>query len=156
MTTRVLHILGIDDSNTVTVLRAAETVVAVGSADPIGLQRLVRGLTELGESVPGVDPVVVVNRVRARTVASGDPHAQIEGALRQFASIAPRAFIPLDQAALDKAVLRARTLTEAAPASPARLALADLAATISGGRARAVSRRQLVGAASRRIRRRHG
>ncbi|MBV9099365.1 MAG: P-loop NTPase [Frankiaceae bacterium] len=141
---------------TVTALRAADTVVAVGGADPIGLQRLVRGLTELGDTVPGVDPVVVVNRVRARTVASGDPRAQIEGALQEFASVTPRAFVPLDQAAMDKAVLQARTMAEAAPASPARRALADLAATISGEQPWArVRQRQLVEAAAR-IRRRHG
>jgi len=138
---------------TVTALRAADTVVAVGAADPIGLQRLVRGLSELAEAVPGVEPVVVVNRVRPRAAGPGDPKAQITDALRQFASVTPAAFIPLDQPALDKAVLQARTLTEAAPASPARQALADLAATVSGS---GVNRRSATLAGARRPWRRRG
>ena len=51
---------------TLTVLAAADTVLAVGSADPVGLQRLVRGLGELREAVPGVEPLVVVNRLRGQ------------------------------------------------------------------------------------------
>jgi hypothetical protein len=38
---------------TLTVLEQADTVLAVGTADPVGLQRLVRGLAELREAVPG-------------------------------------------------------------------------------------------------------
>lgn len=116
---------------TVTALRAADVVAAVGSADPIGLQRLVRGLTDLDEAVPGVAPVVVVNRVRPRVAGPGDPRRQVTAALQRFASVTPRAFVPLDQAAMDKAVAQARTLVEAAPASPARVALAGLATTLA-------------------------
>jgi MinD-like ATPase involved in chromosome partitioning or flagellar assembly len=117
---------------TLTALRAADTVVAVGTADPVGLQRLVRGLAELREAAPGAEPVVVVNRVRARAVGPGDPCAQVGEALRRFASVTPDAFVPLDQPAVDRAVMRARTLVEAAPSSPARHALAALAAQLRG------------------------
>jgi MinD-like ATPase involved in chromosome partitioning or flagellar assembly len=116
---------------TVTALRAAGTVIAVGSGDPIGLQRLVHGLTELHEAVPEVDPVVVVNRVRARVAGPGEPRRQISDALREFAQVDPAAFVPLDQPASDKAVARAQTLVAAAPASPARQALAAFAADLS-------------------------
>lgn len=126
---------------TVTALRAAGTVVAVGTADPIGLQRLVRGLAELREVVPDAEPVVVVNRVRARAVGPGDPYAQVGEALRRFASVTADAFVPLDQPAADRAVMRARTLVEAAPSSPARHALAALAGELRGAGA---SARQLA------------
>ena len=120
---------------TVTSLRAADTVVAVGSADPVGLQRLVRGLAELRETVPDVDPVVVINRLRPRIAGPGEPKAQIIEALQRFADVTPTAFVPLDQAALDKAVVDAQTLVEAAPASPVRQALAELAVRLTGERA---------------------
>ncbi|MDQ1683667.1 MAG: hypothetical protein QOC82_404, partial [Frankiaceae bacterium] len=120
---------------TMATLRAADAVVAVGSADPVGLQRLVRGLTELRETVPGVEPRVVVNRVRPKVVGPGEPKRQISEALQRYADVTPVGFVPLDQAALDKSVMQARTLVEAAPTSPARLALADLAAqpSVVGG-----------------------
>ena len=127
------------NGTTVTTLRAAEVIVAVGSADPIGLQRLVRGLAELRETVPDAQPVVVVNRLRARVAGPGDPREQIVDALQRFAGVTPGAFVPLDQLATDKAIAQARTLAEAAPASPARHALASLASQLSGsGRPRAV------------------
>ena len=37
---------------TLTTIEQADLVVAVGSADPVGLQRLVRGLSDLREAVP--------------------------------------------------------------------------------------------------------
>jgi Flp pilus assembly CpaE family ATPase len=137
---------------TVTALQAADTVLAVGSADPVGLQRLVRGLAELREAVPSADPVVVINRLRPRVAGPGDPKRQIAEALQQFADVTPAAFVPLDQAAMDKAVIDARTLVEAAPASPARLAVADLAVQLMGERAPAV----LASASPRRTWRRRG
>jgi MinD-like ATPase involved in chromosome partitioning or flagellar assembly len=137
---------------TVTALRTADVIVAVGSGDPIGLQRLVRGLAELRESVLGTEPVVVVNRVRPRVTGPGDPRRQIADALRQFAQVEPACFVPLDQASADKAVAQARTLAESAPASPARQALTALAAQLSSG----ADQRQLAAAGPRRSWRRRG
>jgi len=117
---------------TVTALRGADTVVAVGSADPVGLQRFVRGLAELGETVPDVEPTVVVNRVRPRVAGPGDPVRQITEALREFAEVTPHAFVPLDQPAADKALMLGATMPEVAPASPARLAIAELAERLRG------------------------
>ena len=59
--------------------------------------------------------------------------------------------VPDDRPALDAALLAGRTLTECAPDSPARIALARLAATLAGvdppavGRWR-TARRDLAGA----------
>ena len=40
------------NGSTLVSLADADHVIAVGSADPVGLQRLVRGLAELAEAVP--------------------------------------------------------------------------------------------------------
>jgi MinD-like ATPase involved in chromosome partitioning or flagellar assembly len=49
---------------TLEALRQADVVLAVGAADPVGLARLIRGLSELSDAVPAARPVVVVNRLR--------------------------------------------------------------------------------------------
>ena len=116
---------------TLTFLEAADTVLAIGSADPVGLQRLVRGLGELKEAAPGVAPRVVVNRLRA-TGVPGDAEQEIRTALQRYAGVEDVVFVPLDVAGVDAALAGGRTLAEAAPGSPARAALADLAASIAG------------------------
>ena len=118
---------------TLTVLAAADTVLAVGTADPVGLQRLVRGLGELKEAVPGVEPVVVVNRLRA-TAVPGDPEAEVRAALSRYAGVEQVRFVPLDVPGVDAAVAAGRTLAEAARASPVRTALTALAAELAGVR----------------------
>jgi len=116
---------------TLATLAAADTVLAVGAADPVGLQRLVRGLGELKEAVPGVEPVVVVNRLRA-TAVPGDAAAEVRSALFRYAGVEQVRFVPLDVAGVDGAVAGGRTLAESAPTSPARTALTALAAELAG------------------------
>ncbi|MDT7570582.1 MAG: hypothetical protein QOE05_756 [Actinomycetota bacterium] len=130
---------------TLTFLELADTVVAVGSADPVGLQRLVRGLAELKEAVPGLAPVVVLNRFRASSVP-GDAEREIRGALQRYAGVEDVVLVPLDVSGVDSAVALGRTLTEAASSSPLRLALADLAAGLVGVQ-KQVRRRRLGGLA---------
>jgi Flp pilus assembly CpaE family ATPase len=116
---------------TLALLEQAEVVLAVGTADPVGLQRLVRGLAELKEAVPGVQPTVVVNRLRASAVP-GNAEAEVRAALSRYAGVEDVVFVPLDVSAVDGAVAVGRTLTEAAPGSPARQALQALAASLVG------------------------
>jgi MinD-like ATPase involved in chromosome partitioning or flagellar assembly len=116
---------------TLATIAAADTVLAVGSGDPVGLQRLVRGLSELAEAVPGVRPAVVINRVRG-SVVPGDPEQEITAALQRYAGIDPVGFVPWDGKAADAAVLAGKSLTEVTPDSPARLAIAALAARYVG------------------------
>lgn len=113
---------------TLSALAAADVVVAVGSADPVGIQRLVRGLADLADAAgPGAPPpVVVVNRVRASAVGP-KPEQQVRDALARYAGVRDVHLVPDDRPALDAAMLAGRTLVETAPASPARLALAALA-----------------------------
>ena len=114
-------------------LDAADDVVVVGGADPVSLQRLVRALSDLRELRPELEPLVVVNRVRPG-VAPGDARREIAAALERYAGVAVAAFVPDDGAAFDAALAAGRTLVEAAPRSPARLALADLAGRLVGAR----------------------
>jgi len=120
---------------TLTVLAAADTVLAVAGADPVGLQRLVRGLDELAERVAPADLRVVVNRWR-RGALGPDPQGQIAAALERFAGVVPVAYLPEDRAACDAGLLRGRTVPEAAPDSRLRKEIAalarDLAADVPG------------------------
>ena len=112
---------------TVAALGAADVVLAVGSGDPVGLQRLVRGLADLREVVPGADVRVVVQRLRRDAVPGRDAEAEVRQALARFAGVRHLSVVPDDRPALDRATALGRTLVEAAPRSPARAALRALA-----------------------------
>ncbi len=116
---------------TLATLQAADTVLAVGAGDPVGLQRLVRGLSELREVLPDLRPLVIVNRVR-RTATGPDPQRQIATLLERYAGLAAAAYVPEDRAGCDAALVRGQPLTVAAPGSPARRALATLAGALAG------------------------
>ena len=117
---------------TLSAIEAADVVVVVGSGDPVGVQRLVRGLADLA-NLPGVAQsrrIVVVNRLRA-SAAGPRPGEAIAASLQRFAGIDAPHFIPDDAAGVDAAVLRGATLREAAAGSPARRAIAVLAALVA-------------------------
>lgn len=125
---------------TLTSLAVADQVLAVGAGDPIGLQRLVRGLQELG-TVASPSPTVVINRVRASAVGPR-PERRIREALARFAGIDELRFIPDDPASLDGALLAGQSLAEAAPDSTVRKSLSALATEVSGVLASPVGRRR--------------
>ena len=116
---------------TLATLDAADTVLAVGAADPVGMQRLVRGLTQLREVVPGALPRVVLNRVRRGAVGS-EPEGQLAEALERYAGVRDPAYVPEDRESLDAALLQARALHEVDAGSKARVALAGIAAGLVG------------------------
>lgn len=103
-------------------LEAADRVVAVGLADPVGLSRLLRGYDELSSLVETARIDVVVNRVRQSALGI-DAHAQVRQTLRRFAGITDAALLPHDGRAADAAILSARTLRDAAGRAPLRAAL---------------------------------
>jgi MinD-like ATPase involved in chromosome partitioning or flagellar assembly len=113
---------------TLSALRAADVVLAVGGSDAVGIQRLVRGLGDLADSgaTTGAARVVVANRVRA-TAAGPRPEAAVREALARYAGVADAHVVPDDRAALDGALLAGRTLAEHAPQSLVRRSLAALA-----------------------------
>jgi Mrp family chromosome partitioning ATPase len=107
-------------------LELADTVIAVGSADPVGVPRLVRGLAELEGCLPGVSPEVVLNKVRASAVGRS-PERQLREAWDRFGpSTGIKAFLPWDPGATDAALLSGSLLLESAPESRLRSAIADL------------------------------
>jgi MinD-like ATPase involved in chromosome partitioning or flagellar assembly len=128
---------------TLAVLDAADTVIAVSAADPVGLQRYVRALADLGEAVPDRTPLTVVNRLRKGVVGPGDPRREIAGALERYAGVSTVHVIPEDREALDAAMAAGRSLAESAPSSAARRAIRDLAASLIGRRP-PTSRRRLA------------
>jgi MinD-like ATPase involved in chromosome partitioning or flagellar assembly len=116
---------------TLAVLDAADVVLAVGSADPIGIQRLVRGLSELRDAEVAAPVWVVLNKVR-RSVVPGDPATELTAALDRFAGRRPAALLPNDQPSLDAALIAGKTLGEVRPASPLRQSVITLAGALAG------------------------
>ncbi len=94
---------------TLAALEAADHVVVVGSADPVGLTRLARGLVDLREVVPAADLHVAVNRSRA---SLGWSEREIAGMVEGFTRVASLHFLPEDRAAVDRALVAGRTLVE--------------------------------------------
>lgn len=116
---------------TLTLLAAADVVLCVSGADPVALQRTVRALAELRETLPDLTPLVVVNRTRP-VVVPGHVRDEIAGALDRFAGVGDPVFLPNDNKATDAALAAGRTLAEVASGSPLRTALRDLAGSLSG------------------------
>ena len=126
---------------TLAVLDAADLVLVVGAADPIGMQRLVRGLSELRDTEIAAPVWVVLNRVRDGVVP-GDTTAELTAALERFAGRSPAALLPADARALDAALATGRLLSESDPGSPLRRAVVELAAGLAGVPAPASRRRR--------------
>ena len=111
------------------VLRTADRVVVVGAADPVGIPRLLRGHAELLELVDHERVTVVVNKLRAAAVGV-NPGGQVRQTLARFGGIDDPVLVPWDAAGFDAAVLGGRPLADAAPRSPARVAIRGLAASL--------------------------
>ncbi|HRP99568.1 MAG TPA: regulator [Terrimesophilobacter sp.] len=110
---------------TVTALLAADQVFAVGSADPVGLPRLLRGHVDLLDTVDAERVHVVMNRVRS-SVVGPNPGSQVRRALERFGGIVTSSIVPHDPSGLDAALLAGKTLRDTAAKSPARSAIAAL------------------------------
>ncbi|QEO13491.1 P-loop NTPase [Agromyces intestinalis] len=122
-------------------LAAADRVLAVGLADPIGLSRLLRGHAELLEHVEAERIDVVVNRVRA-SVLGVDASVQVRQTLRRFGAIDRPVLLPNDARACDAAVLAGAPLSVAAPRSPLRFALRGYADAVFASSAVRTGRRR--------------
>jgi MinD-like ATPase involved in chromosome partitioning or flagellar assembly len=129
---------------TLRVLELADRVLAVGSADSVGLPRLVRALDELDHTVPSVAAEVVLNKVRAAAVGAR-PEAQLREAWERFGPVRDiRVMLPADPAAADAALLSGSVLLETAPESPLRHAIAGLAGSGLAAPKRGLRRRALA------------
>jgi MinD-like ATPase involved in chromosome partitioning or flagellar assembly len=82
-------------------LEVADEVLVVGTADPIGLSRLARGLVDLRDRCPGTPVRVVVNRMRSTL---GWSERDIVGMVEGFARLASVHFLPDDGSVADRAL----------------------------------------------------
>lgn len=124
---------------TLAVLDCADEILVVGSADPVGVQRLVRALGDLSDAEVATPTRVALNRVR-RGGAGRDPNAEAASVLERFTGRTADAHLPLDQEALDAALMTGRTLADAAPGSGLRRAVVDLARSLTGIESRSTRR----------------
>jgi MinD-like ATPase involved in chromosome partitioning or flagellar assembly len=90
-------------------LDVADELLVVGTADPIGLSRLARGLVDLRERCPGVPLRVVVNRMRPTL---GWTERDIVGMVEGFARLAGVHFVPDDRATADRALTTGTSASE--------------------------------------------
>lgn len=112
---------------TLTALADADHIVAVGSADPVGLSRFLRAHGDLADVATTDRVTVVANKVRASAIGL-NPRGQVMQTLSRFGGIDSPVLVPWDQHAFDAALLGGQTLAEVAPRSPARIAVRDLVA----------------------------
>jgi MinD-like ATPase involved in chromosome partitioning or flagellar assembly len=115
------------DRMTLDALGSADEIVVVGAAEPNGLTRLARGLVELRDVTGGTPVRVVVNRMRPTL---GWSERDIVGMVEGYVRPVGVHFLPEDRAAVDRALVSGRALTELGD-SRLRAALAEVAAAPS-------------------------
>ncbi|GAA0628027.1 hypothetical protein HPO96_36445 [Kribbella sandramycini] len=115
---------------TVATLEEADEVIVVGSADPVGLTRLIRAIHDVRAIVPSVALRVVVNRLRSGSLGSSPANA-VSDALGQYAGVQAAALLPYDLNAVDAAMSHGRSLVEAAKSSKLRKSLQQLASAVA-------------------------
>lgn len=113
---------------TLEALEAADDILVVGSADPVGLARLARAVAELHDRIAARRVRLVVNRMRSTL---GWREADVVAMLGGFGPHLGVHFLPDDQAAVDRALVAGRTLVEMGD-SPLTKAVAGLVDAMSG------------------------
>ena len=116
---------------TLEAIEAADELVVVGAADPVGLSRLARALVELHEHTGGRPVQVVVNRMRP---SLGWSEADVAAMVGGFATVAGLHVLADDRAAVDRALVAGRTLVEGGE-SPLTRGLARLVDVLHPDRA---------------------
>jgi MinD-like ATPase involved in chromosome partitioning or flagellar assembly len=140
------------DAQTRHVLGAADQVLVVGRADPVGLARLVRSLHDLSSVRPiavapgGTSPpssalrseqggapslrgtVVAINHLRSTAVWS---ERDVRAAVERLAGVSPDVFVPTDFKTLDTAALRGKMPAQVASGSPFVAAVSTLLERVS-------------------------
>lgn len=103
-------------------LEAADEILLVGGADPVGLARVLRALSELHDLSPDPPVRLVVNRMRPTL---GWREADVVAMVRDVAAVRSVHFLPDDQPAVDRALVAGRLLVETGD-SPLARAIATL------------------------------
>ncbi len=125
---------------TLAAVDAADEVLVVGAADPVGLARLARGLVELREVAPATAVRVVVNRCRP---SLGWGEKEIRGMVEGFVTPVGVHFLPDDRVAVDRALMAGEVLRECGDSALGD-ALAQLTAAVVGERPSGRSRGRRV------------
>ncbi|KJL27038.1 hypothetical protein RN51_00060 [Microbacterium oxydans] len=115
---------------TTAALEEADLIVAIASADPLGISRFLRDHAELRRLTSPTPVIVAVNQVRPGPLGI-DARGQVRRTLERFAGITDIVFLPSDQRAADAALLHARPMTDVAPRSSFVAAVRRLAASIT-------------------------
>ncbi|WP_196716756.1 AAA family ATPase [Actinomyces trachealis] len=110
-------------------LARADVVLVVGTADPIGVRRLLQLLADSHTQGWRGRQEVVVNRVRA-SAAGTSPKWAVREALERFGGLEKVTLLPDDPALADRALLEGRAVLELAPGSELGRAIAELAALV--------------------------
>jgi len=97
-------------------LAAADTVIAVVAADPVGVSRFVRAYPDLRAAVGAARIHVVVNKTRSSTLGV-DARGQIRRTLDRYIGVSDTWFVPWDPKAADAAMLQAQPVGRVAPRS---------------------------------------
>lgn len=114
---------------TVAAVRCADRIVAVASADAVGIARFIRAFDELRDLV-GATPIhVVVNRVRSASLGI-DAKGQIRRTLGRFCHIDDIIFLPDEPDIADGAALHNRAITDIAPRSAFAAGIRRLASVV--------------------------
>lgn len=107
------------NATTVTAVQAANSVIAVGTGDPVGFVRFMKGLEQLGETTQS-RIVPVINKVTAMASGVGPKH-QLTGVWERFGpSDALEHFLPWAPDIVSTSLLAGKTLAESAPKSELR------------------------------------
>lgn len=116
------------NSATLTALREADQVLALGTADAVGFSRLIKACEEYRHRLPQApQPQVIINQLRTSAVGRS-PRRQLTEAWEQLTEQNQlRHFLPYDRQACDDALRTGQVLAEAAPESALRRQLAELA-----------------------------
>lgn len=109
---------------TLAAVDSADQLLVVAGADPVGLARLARGLTELTELAPRVVPRVVLNRMRSTL---GWSEKEIIGLVSGFGPIQSLHVLPEDRRAVDAALVSGTFVTQG-PLAKAISTLVDVLA----------------------------
>ncbi len=113
---------------TVEALEAADEILLVGGADPVGLARLARAVAEAHEVLTAPVLRIVVNRMRPTL---GWRESDVVAMLAGFGRSVGVQFLPDDQPAVDRALVAGRTLVESGE-SPLTRAVAGLVDALAG------------------------
>lgn len=133
------------NTTTLGALAAADEIIVVGAADPVGLARLARGLVDLRDRAGGAAVRVVINRSRPSLEWS---EREIAAMVEGYTRTSGLHFLPEDRAGVDRALVAGRTLVESGD-GPLLDALQDVVDAVAPETARPAAGR-------RRIRRRTG